>query len=387
MIDQSTCPVCGSIMPAGGPCPACPTIHAGEVTVGGDGQTMARAPAGETAAPTSGRLLDDLAATIGPVPRVVLREVESGSQDRHRTTGASGLEGRAGRFDLTGEIARGGMGAVWRGRDNDLGRDLAIKVLLERHGDDPGLLRQFIEEAQIAGQLHHPGVVPVYELGTLGDHRPYIAMKLVHGRTLAAVMTDRDDRDATRPRLLAIFLDVAQTMAYAHARGVVHCDLKPANIMVGSFGEVQVMDWGLAKVIPRDEARDDRSGAVVPAREAVVTTRPIGGMPDRSDAGPVLGTPAYMAPEQARGEVDRIDARADVFALGSLLCEILTGRPAYTGWSVGELVRRAARGEVAGALEALAASDADADLVALAGAALAPERDDRPTDAGRSPTD
>ena len=138
-----------------------------------------------------------------------------------------------------------------RGRDGDLGRDLAVKVLLERHGDDADLRRRFVEEARIAGQLQHPGVVPIHELGTLEDHRPYFAMKLVKGRTLVRILADRADASADRPRLLDIFRDVAQTMAYAHSRGVIHRDLKPSNVMVGSFGEVQVMDWGLAKVLGR----------------------------------------------------------------------------------------------------------------------------------------
>src|SRR5258708_40121800 len=134
------------------------------------------------------------------------------------------------RYQLQGEIARGGMGAILKGRDNDLGRDLAIKVLLERHGKNPEFLRRFVEEAQIAGQLQHPGIVPVYELGTFADRRPYFAMKLVKGRTLAEIMADRSDPAVDRPHLLDIFRDVTQTMAYAHARGVIHRDLKPSNV-------------------------------------------------------------------------------------------------------------------------------------------------------------
>ena len=156
----------------------------------------------------------------------------------------------AGRLQLFGEIARGGMGAVLKGRDTDLGRELAVKVLLDRHRDDPDLVRRFVEEAQIAGQLQHPGIVPVYDLGTFADHSPYFSMKLVRGRTLAELLQGRSSPDQDRPRFLGIFEAVCQTMAYAHARGVIHRDLKPSNVMVGSFGEVQVMDWGLAKVLP-----------------------------------------------------------------------------------------------------------------------------------------
>ena len=142
--------------------------------------------------------------------------------------------------------------AAWvpcsRGRDVDLGRDLAVKVLLEKYVNRPEVARRFIEEAQIGGQFQHPGVVPVYDIGRFGD-RPFFTMKLVKGQTLAAILGERTEPAADRPRLLGIAVQVAQAMAYAHAKGVIHRDLKPANIMVGAFGEVQVMDWGLAKVL------------------------------------------------------------------------------------------------------------------------------------------
>jgi eukaryotic-like serine/threonine-protein kinase len=150
----------------------------------------------------------------------------------------------------TAEIARGGMGSVLRGRDVDLGRDLAFKVLLDQHHDRSDLVDRFVEEAQICGQLQHPGVVSVHELGTLADHRPFFAMKLVKGQTPAALLADRG-AEPDLPRFLSIFEAVCQTMAYAHSRGVIHRDLKPSNAMVGSFGEVQVLDWDLTKVLPR----------------------------------------------------------------------------------------------------------------------------------------
>ncbi len=175
--------------------------------------------------------------------------------------GSSGIPaapGDAVHLELLGEIARGGMGAVLKGRDPDLGRDLAVKVLLEAHKDKPDLLRRFMEEAQIAGQLQHPGVVPVYELGAFADHRPYFSMKLVKGLTLASLLKaaaparspDPAPFPEDLPRFLSIFEQVCRTMAYAHSRGVIHRDLKPSNIMVGGFGEVQVMDWGRPKCWP-----------------------------------------------------------------------------------------------------------------------------------------
>src|SRR5262249_9144964 len=154
-----------------------------------------------------------------------------------------------GRYELREEIGRGGMGAVFRAHDPNLNRSLAVKVLLEKHR---GLLEwegRFLEEAQITGQLQHPGVPPVYEVGSLEDGRPFFAMKLVKGQTLDALLRPSQDRAADRPHLLTVFGQVCQALAYAHSRGVLHRDLKPANIMVGAFGEVQVMDWGLAKVL------------------------------------------------------------------------------------------------------------------------------------------
>ena len=139
-------------------------------------------------------------------------------------------------LQLQGEIARGGMGAVLKGRDTDLGRDVAVKVLLETHQGRTELVQRFMEEAQIAGQLQHPGVVPVYEMGQLPDKRPYFTMKLVKGQTLAALLKQRASLLDDLPSYLTIFDQVCQTLAYAHARGVLHRDLKPSNVMVGSFG-------------------------------------------------------------------------------------------------------------------------------------------------------
>src|SRR5262249_54300478 len=155
--------------------------------------------------------------------------------------------------------------------------------------------------------------------------------------------------------------------AYAHARGVIHRDLKPSNVMVGSFGEVQVMDWGLAKVLPRGGADDDEKAGRAEDRETLIATARSGSdSPGLSHAGSVMGTPAYMAPEQARGEIERVDERADVFALGSILCEVLTGSPAFTGRTATEILRKAAGGETADALARLDGCGSEADLIALA---------------------
>ena len=217
-----------------------------------------------------------------------------------------GLAARATRLEISGEIGRGGMGVVLRGRDPDLGRDLAVKVLRDDLRDSPEMVRRFVEEAQIAGQLQHPGIVPIHELGTFADDRPYFTMKLVKGRTLSQLLAEGRASEADRARVLGIFEQVCQTVAYAHSHGVIHRDLKPSNVMVGAFGEVQVMDWGLAKVLPRRPRPTRAAGrAETPVPETVIATARSLSDSDLSSAGSVLGTPSYMAPEQARARSRR----------------------------------------------------------------------------------
>jgi serine/threonine-protein kinase len=297
--------------------------------------------------------------------------------------------GRVGRYEVLEEIGRGGMGAVLRGHDPDLGRDLAVKVLLDRHQHDPAVVRRFTEEAQIGGQLQHPGIVPVYEVGRSTDERPFFTMKLVRGRTLALLLRERSDPHQDLPRFEQIFEQVCQTMAYAHSRGVIHRDLKPPNVMVGAFGEVQVMDWGLAKVL---------EGPLPPAPSGTPETLPVGQedhptplvLPGRGAGeegrqtrpGHVLGTPAYMAPEQALGATERLDPRCDVFGLGAILCEILTGQPPYSGANDLEVLTRAMRADLREAFARLDACGADGELIRLARSSLAARVKDRPRDAG-----
>jgi serine/threonine-protein kinase len=275
-------------------------------------------------------------------------------------------------YQLGEEIARGGMGAVLRVRDSYLGRDLAVKVLLEKHRGRPDLFRRFLEEAQITGQLQHPGIPPVHEIGRLPDGRPYLAMKLIEGRTLAQLLHERSAPSHDLPRFLQIFEQICQTLGYAHSRGIIHRDLKPSNVMVGAFGEVQVMDWGIAKRLSKASAGRQSWGEE--------DSRPDGPLaPGQTQPGAVLGTWAYMAPEQARGEIERIDERCDVFGLGAILCMILTDHPPYDRTSARDLATRA---DLTPALERLGGCGADRELIELATGCLAAEALQRPRDGG-----
>ncbi|MGF1579138.1 MAG: serine/threonine-protein kinase [Gemmataceae bacterium] len=298
---------------------------------------------------------------------------------------------KIGRYHIRDKIAAGGMGVVLRASDTEFERQLAIKVMLETPGPNSDLDRRFLEEAQITGHLQHPGIPPVHERGRLPDGRPYFAMKLIEGETLSALLREEasaTDADNTRlPRLLSIFEQICQTVAYAHSRGVIHRDLKPNNIMVGAFGEVQVMDWGLAKKLP--QTTSETSGeSVQPAtydlhledtdNDATSDFNP--SVPEREGTadGRVMGTVAYMPPEQANGQIDQIDERSDVFGLGAILCTILTGLPPYSGEN---LLRKAQTVDLRDGWNRLERCQADNELVELCRRCLSSRREDRPANA------
>jgi serine/threonine protein kinase len=226
------------------------------------------------------------------------------------------LAGRCEHYTVEGEQGRGALGRVLRARDNHLQRTVALKVLL-RHGREAEA--RFLREARITARLQHPGIVPVHEAGVDAAGEPYYAMKLIAGRPLRDLIAEASTLEA-RLALLPHVLAVADAMAYAHSQGIVHRDLKPANIIVGDFAETIVIDWGLAKDL-RAESPDD----------APVHARPyrLGDDPAQTVIGTILGTPAYMAPEQARGEA--VDERADVYALGAVLYHVLSGGPPFSG--------------------------------------------------------
>lgn len=265
------------------------------------------------------------------------------------------------RYHLTKQIEQGGMGTIYQARDTTLAREVAVKVMRLTESSIQDAKIAYANEARIMGYLSHPGIPPIYDCGITQDGRPYHVMKLVHGRTLLAMLKGRRE---TPSHLLSIFADICHTMAFAHSRNVIHLDLKPANIMVGSYGEVYVMDWGLA----RFEGAPPTDGS-----EWVLARK------QRADQCAIAGTPEYMSPEQARGE--SMDARADVFGLGALLCEILIGQAPYIGTSVQQVHRQALKASMGQALQELEVCDTDRTLVQLTKRCLAANRRDRPKDA------
>jgi serine/threonine protein kinase len=297
--------------------------------------------------------------------------------DHDGTARRGDVPAQAGKYGIEGEIARGGMGMVLRARDPDLGRTLAVKVLLGKHHGNDAAIGRFLEEAKVCGQLQHPGVPPVHEVGTLPDGRPFFAMKLVKGETLANLLDQRPHPSQELPRFLGIFEQVCQTVAFAHSRNVIHRDLKPANVMVGAFGEVQVMDWGLAKLLTQELPAE----AMGPTGTSTFFTSRTGVSPLETQPGTVLGTPSFMPPEQARGQTTHLDARADVFSLGGILCVILTGQPPYTGKDMPTALRQAAEGDTADAFARLDGCGADAELITLAKTCLAYQPTQRPPEA------
>jgi serine/threonine-protein kinase len=287
------------------------------------------------------------------------------------------------RYQIIDELARGEMGTIFRARDAELNREVALKQMQEHIAHSPELRQRFLVEAEVTGRLEHPGIVPVYGLGVDGQGRLFYAMRFIRGESLheairrfhEADMAGRDpgERSLAWRGLLTSFVAVCAAVAYAHARGVVHRDLEPGNIMLGQYGEVQVMDWGLAKLLASEERQSPEESPPSPGTD-------VPGSPAQTQAQQVLGTPAYMAPEQASGEDHGVDVRTDVFGLGAILCEVLTGQPPFSG-PPSEALGQARRAELTGALERLDRCGADGELITLAKRCLAPQPEDRPRSA------
>ncbi|MBS2012888.1 MAG: protein kinase [Deltaproteobacteria bacterium] len=252
------------------------------------------------------------------------------------------------RYEPLGDLGEGGMGEVRLCKDRMIGREVAFKAVLGAHAGKENIRARFIREARVQGQLEHPAIVPVYDFGADANGTPYFTMKRVRGTTLDGICEElrAGDEEASRTyslhKLLAAFVQVCLAIDFAHERGVLHRDLKPSNVMLGGYGEVYVLDWGLAKVRTASKTLDDHAPQGAPAMGGEVDVEMGPNVTPPTEAGAVLGTPGYMAPEQVRGE--EVDERTDVYALGAILFELLTLEPLHGAGNVAAMMKSALKG-------------------------------------------
>jgi formylglycine-generating enzyme required for sulfatase activity len=247
------------------------------------------------------------------------------------------------RFRIVRPYAKGGLGEVFVARDEELQREVALKEIQQRHAQNPESRARFLLEAEVTGGLEHPGIVPVYGLGTYADGRPFYAMRFIRGDSLKEAIERFHREQETLPagertlrlrQLLGRFVDVCNAVAYAHSRGVLHRDLKPGNIMLGNYGETLVVDWGLAKIVDKADTRS----AEGPLRPT------LSGDSTKTQIGVAIGTPAYMSPEQAAGRLDQLGPASDVYSLGATLYTLLTGRAPFAEGSLGAMLDKVQKG-------------------------------------------
>ena len=320
MTKARQCEECGAELPLEAPPGLCPACRIRNSAADAQPTVAVTLPDSDTQVAQPG---DSIAVSLEHSRRDEWREL-SDVDPLPGDESASDDSARAERYVLDRVHSDGGLGRIWLARDGRLNREVALKELLPHQVRNPEARTGFLKEAQITGQLEHPNIVPIYELGRHADSgRPFYTMRFLRGNTLRVAIAEyhrqrRDGESVAREfrRLLNAFVSVCHAVAYAHFRGVVHRDLKPENVVLGDFGQVVLLDWGLAKLLSEDgvEAKGKTGDVVIRAEETMATM-----------AGAVMGTPAYMAPEQASGRGDLIDERTDVYGLGGILFEILTG--------------------------------------------------------------
>ena len=281
-----------------------------------------------------------------------------------------------GRFRVVRPHASGGLGVVSVAMDDELDREVAFKEIKDRYADDLGSQARFVLEAEITGKLEHPGIIPIYGLGHDLAGRPFYAMRFIRGDSLADAINRYHDPagpflDPTRRslqlrELLGRFLDVCDALAYAHSRGVLHRDLKPGNIMLGPFGETLVVDWGLA--LPLDHIPEGHESTHSPVKS---TKADSGSLP--REQGAAVGTPAYMSPEQAEGAIEKLGPRSDVYGLGAILYDLLTGKRPIEGTTLEELLRHVGQGKIQPPRQHRPEIPAPLEAICLKALALNPE--------------
>ena len=288
---------------------------------------------------------EDPAAPAADAPTIDVGPGELASPGAGASSGEGGtstgdhvsVPAREKKYGIREEVGRGGMGKIVKVWDQELNRFLAMKLILDGTAGNPERMSRFVQEAQVMGQIDHPGIVPIHDFGIDREGRVFFTMRLVKGQDFNEIIDlgigEKDGWNMSR--LVGVLISACQAVAFAHSRGIVHRDLKPANIMVGRFGEVYVMDWGLAKVKGRDEVVDLRLRENARPSDLTIQTErreEDGGAADSplvTMDGSVVGTPSYMAPEQAAGDLESTDQRSDVYSMGAILYVILTGQPPY----------------------------------------------------------
>jgi len=341
----------------------------------GDAQrSLAAIPAGRFTRETLARVADaDIVATLAGLGLASTQVGDDSDRTVNYAVGSPTADCL--RFRVLRPHARGGLGAVFVALDTELHREVAIKQILDNHVDDPVSRARFLLEAEVTGGLEHPGIVPVYGLGTYADGRPYYAMRFIRGDSLkeaidqfhadAALKGDSGRRSLELRKLLRRFTDVCNAIDYAHNRGVLHRDIKPSNIIVGEYGETLVVDWGLAKPLGRAEPHLKSGERPLVFSAASGSTETL--------QGSALGTPAYMSPEQAAGDLERLGPRSDVYSLGATLYCLLTGKPPVEGDNLGAVLGAVQKGDFSQPRKLDSSIDKALEAVCLKAMALKPE--------------